>query len=261
MRIILIILGLVALALIYWFGNPARRKQSRRRERGSEHRVEPTLGDGGADTAPAADPAAADNAEPVQSELTMGEPEAQEPEAQSPAAADPVSADVSAARVEAAASLPGRRADAPDAERIVSVLVVPRLDNQRFHGPDIVVAAEKAGLAYGDMGIFHRLTDGNPEDAPIFSAANMVKPGSFDMAGIRELETPGLNLFMVMPGPEPALDAWDAMLPTARRLAELLDGRVVDDQHNALGRQRVAYIRDELRAWDRKRAIKAGNKS
>jgi cell division protein ZipA len=42
------------------------------------------------------------------------------------------------------------------------------------------------------------------------------------------------------------------MLPTAQRLAELLDGRVLDEGRNALGRQRIAHLRDELRAWDRK---------
>jgi len=41
------------------------------------------------------------------------------------------------------------------------------------------------------------------------------------------------------------------MLPTAQRLAELLDGQVLDEERNALGRQRIAYIRDELRGWDR----------
>jgi len=53
--------------------------------------------------------------------------------------------------------------------------------------------------------------------------------------------------------PVPALDAWDAMLPTAQRMAELLDASVLDEERNALGRQRVAHIRDELRAYDRKR--------
>ena len=42
------------------------------------------------------------------------------------------------------------------------------------------------------------------------------------------------------------------MLPTAQRLAELLGGSVLDEERNALGRQRVAHLRDELRAWDRK---------
>ena len=46
-------------------------------------------------------------------------------------------------------------------------------------------------------------------------------------------------------------DAWDAMLPTAQRMAELLDGQVLDEERNALGRQRIAHIRDELRGWDR----------
>jgi cell division protein ZipA len=39
------------------------------------------------------------------------------------------------------------------------------------------------------------------------------------------------------------------MLPTAQRMAELLDGVVLDESRNALGRQRIAHIRDELRAW------------
>ena len=82
--------------------------------------------------------------------------------------------------------------------------------------------------------------------------ANMVKPGSFDMTQIESLRTPGVSFFMTLPGPMSALDAWEAMLPTAQRLAELLDGRVLDEGRNALGRQRIAHLRDELRAWDRK---------
>ena len=98
------------------------------------------------------------------------------------------------------------------------------------------------------MGIFHRLLSGKPEAGPVFSMANMVKPGNFDMRQIDRLHTPGVSFFMALPGPLSALDAWDAMLPTAQRLAELLDGSVLDEERNALGRQRIAHIRDELRA-------------
>ncbi len=114
------------------------------------------------------------------------------------------------------------------------------------------MAAEKAGLTFGDMGIFHRLMPGKPHSGPVFSMANMIKPGNFDMRRVDELRTPGISFFMTLPGPLPALDAWDAMLPTAQRLAELLDGNVLDEERNALGRQGVAHIRDELRAYDRK---------
>ena len=144
----------------------------------------------------------------------------------------------------------GRRPAQMPVERIVTLFVVAR-EGATFHGPDLIVAAEKAGLEFGDMGIYHRLVDGKRELGPIFSVANMLKPGSFDLTRLDALRTPGLSFFMTLPAPLPALDAWDTMLPTAQRLAELLDGQVLDEERNALGRQRIAHIRDELRGWDR----------
>ena len=144
----------------------------------------------------------------------------------------------------------GKRPTQVPVERIVSLFVMAR-EGEAFNGPDLIVAAEKAGLEYGDMGIYHRLVDGRREAGPIFSVANMLKPGSFDLTRLDNLRSPGLSFFMTLPGPVTALDAWDAMLPTAQRLAELLDGQVLDEERNALGRQRIAHIRDELRGWDR----------
>jgi cell division protein ZipA len=144
----------------------------------------------------------------------------------------------------------GKRPAQLPVERIVSLFVMAR-EGQAFNGTDLIVAAEKAGLEYGDMGIYHRLVIGKREAGPIFSVANMLKPGSFDLTRLDALRTPGLSFFMTLPGPVTALDAWDAMLPAAQRLAELLDGQVLDEERNALGRQRIAHIRDELRGWDR----------
>ena len=144
----------------------------------------------------------------------------------------------------------GRRPERLPVERIVTLFVVAREGNV-FNGADLIVATEKTGLEFGDMGIYHRLLDGKRELGPIFSVANMVKPGNFDISRVDAMRTPGLSFFMTLPAPIPALDAWDAMLPTAQRLAELLDGQVLDEERNALGRQRVAHIRDELRGWDR----------
>ncbi|MEO8742310.1 MAG: cell division protein ZipA [Lysobacteraceae bacterium] len=137
-------------------------------------------------------------------------------------------------------------------DRIVTLYVAAR-QGQHLNGSDLIVAAEKAGLVHGHMSIFHRMVDGRPEQGPVFSVANMVKPGSFDLTRVQELRTPGISFFMTLPVPMPALDAWDAMLPTAQRMAELLDALVLDEEHNALGRQRIAHIRDELRAYDRQR--------
>lgn len=146
----------------------------------------------------------------------------------------------------------GGRDDGAPIDRIITLYVMAA-EGAVFNGADVLVAAEKAGLEYGALGIFHRLRDGRPEQGPVFSMANMREPGSFDLKNVHAIATPGLALFMTLPGPLPALDAWDTLLPTAQRLAELLGGEVLDEDRNTLARQRVQFMRDELRAYDRAR--------
>lgn len=152
---------------------------------------------------------------------------------------------------EPASREPGVRPDA-HFDKIVSLFLAARAGHT-LNGPDLVVAAEKAGLIYGHREIFHRMVDQHPEHGPIFSVASLLKPGSFDLRTIKDMKTPGITFFMTLPGPLSALDAWDTMLPTAQRMAELLDAVVLDEERNALGRQRIAHIREELRGYDRQR--------
>jgi cell division protein ZipA len=145
-------------------------------------------------------------------------------------------------------------------DRIVSLYVAAKAGS-RLHGPDIVVAAEKAGLTLGYMDIFHRLVDGRPEAGPIFSVANIIKPGSFDLANIADVETPAIAFFLTLPAPVSALEAWETMEPAAQRMADLLDGIVLDEERNALGRQRIQHVREELRTYDRQHAAPALTKT
>ncbi len=215
----ILIAGLLLIAAIYFFGRPRRPGQGRRIDGGREApRTEPTLGEqiqAGFD--------AAGPEEGAQAEIDLDAP--------------------------GAGSELGRRTR-EDFDKIVTLYIAARAGNV-LRGPDIVVAAEKTGLTYGYMQIFHRLLEGRPERGPVFSVANIMKPGSFDMATIQSLETPALAFFLTLPAPVSALDAWDMMQPTAERMAELLDGVLLDESRNALGRQRVQHLRDELRAYDR----------
>ncbi|PNS08205.1 cell division protein ZipA [Solilutibacter silvestris] len=210
--------GVILMIAIIWFGRPKKTAQGRKLGKsggGFGDRAEPTLADVMA--ASAAEDAVA------QDELDLGGH----------------GGDL------------GRRVE-DSFDKIVSLFVAARA-GQSFHGPDIVVAAEKTGLTFGHMNVFHRLIDRHPEQGPVFSVANIMKPGSFDMAQIQALETPALAFFLTLPAPVSALEAWDMMLPTAQRIAELLDGVLLDEERNALGRQRIQHIRDELRAYDRQR--------
>lgn len=239
MRIIIFVLGLIVLALIYLFGRPKKPGQGKRTlfQKQPGVRVEPTLdGSVGLDD---------DITSPLHGEQLelLGAQEA---------ALESLTLDTrgKGKSRRTARPLVGVRPDSP-IERIVTLFVCAR-EGTTIAGSDLVVAAEKSGLEFGDQGIFHRMVTGKSESGPIFSMANMVKPGSFDMATIEQLETPGLTLFMALPGPLSALDAWDTLLPTAQRLAELLDASLLDEKRGALGRQGIAHVRDELRAWDRR---------
>jgi cell division protein ZipA len=237
LRVVLLILGLIVLGVIYWYGRPARRMA---REMRIEHgRREPVLGD---DT----------GAEP--SFTALGD----EPWRRDDGVGDLLPAfeiDGLSEREDrpdpAASQRVGHREAAPH-DRIISLYVVAQ-DGYTLHGPELVVAAEKAGLVHGDLGIFHRLVDSKPELGPIFSMANMVRPGVFDLSQMDSFSTPGVVLFLTLPGPLSALDAWDTMLPAAQRFSDLLGAQLLDDQRTPLGRQRIAALRDELRAYDRKR--------
>lgn len=234
--------GCAVLGLIYVFGQPKRPPQGLRTAAGSAGegagRREPSLGGN-----EASDPDAAIELELARLEATLSGDPAPSPRAETA---------VSAAAPRSTSSVGERQTQ--DFDKIVSLFVQCQ-DGHLIGGAELVVAAEKAGLSYGAMNIFHRLVDGRPEQGPIFSVANMVKPGSFDLRDLESLKTPGLSFFMTLPGPLSGLDAWDTMLPAAQRMAELLNAQVLDDRRNTLGRQRIAHLRDELRAYDRKHEV------
>lgn len=243
----LILVSLIGLALIYFFGRPRAPGPGRRiafGRRDADTRVEPTLDtiDAQSGTDEVSEPQPRQSGfDGLDAELQRLGQALRDERGGSATAPSPAHAD----------ALRGRRPDDKPIERIVSLFVTAR-EGHSFCGTDLLVATEKVGLEYGDMGIFHRLVDNRPDLGPVFSVANMVKPGRFDLRAIERMETAGLGFFMTLPGPLPALDAWDAMLPAAQRLAELLDGLLLDEERNALGRQRIAHIRDELRGWDRR---------
>jgi cell division protein ZipA len=226
----IIVAGVLLLAAIYFFGRPRKPGQGRRvgggrTEAGADgRRIEPTLGE-----LLAQELASGEDGEPlVQAEMELPD---------------------TAATTASPASNAGRRVS-DEFDKIVTLYIAAKA-GEKLRGPDILVAAEKTGLTYGHMNVFHRLVEGHPERGPVFSVANIMKPGSFEMATIQSLETPAIAFFLTLPAPVPALDAWETMLPTAQRMAELLDGVLLDESRNALGRQRIQHLRDELRAWDR----------
>ena len=123
----------------------------------------------------------------------------------------------------------------------------------RFNGQDILKVVDEIGLQPGEMQILHRYAPGSRK--VLFSAANLVEPGSFPLDSMEGFSTPGLTLFAKLPGPLDGMKVYSAMLDAARRLAESLGGGLQDETHSDLTKQTIEHTRAEILEHCRKLAL------
>jgi cell division protein ZipA len=236
-RWILIIAGIAIVAGIFLFGNPDKKRKpraSRKRVHAQRVRHEPAL-----DSEPGGESENGDEYDDFdarQTELAIGE--SHDGGLRTEPLIEPHQDDKPKAPV------------APQPDKIITLFLQAR-DNHIVTGVELLDASLKSGLVFGAHDIFHRI---NEEDLdPVFSMANLTKPGSFDKTAWNTIEIKGVTMFMTLPGPRNALDAWDSMLATSRRLAELLQADLLDDSHNIFTRKRSLEIKEELREYERQK--------
>ena len=132
-------------------------------------------------------------------------------------------------------------------EEEVIILSLMAEQGSSFNGMQLLDAMEMCGLSYGEMGIFH-YTDLD-SGKTLFSVANVLEPGSFDMEQIGELETPGLALFMRLPAPVDGERALLTFVQQARQLREKLSGLLTDSQRRELTRETLDELKEKARRY------------
>ncbi|MGD2159803.1 MAG: cell division protein ZipA, partial [Gammaproteobacteria bacterium] len=137
----------------------------------------------------------------------------------------------------------------PELAETVLVLSILAREGSNLSGKSINSVAHANNMAFGEMNIYHRMDENNQ---PLFSMVNMVKPGSFDPASIHELQTPGISLFMQLPGPSDASGAFNEMLQTAHRMAEVLEARLCDRRRQPMTESVVEEYRNIAASFDGK---------
>ncbi len=136
---------------------------------------------------------------------------------------------------------------AAKSEELIIALFVIALNEKGFTGGDIFAVLEEQGLNYGKMRIFHHYGIGEVKTKiPVFSIANMLEPGTFNPQIMEEFVSPGLALFMRLPGPFGGRVAFELMLNKAQRIAEILEGHVVDEQHEELTQHTINRLREQI---------------
>jgi len=148
------------------------------------------------------------------------------------------------------AASPRRGPVRPESPVVLSLHITPK--RGIFDGEAIVRAAGRCGIESGEMDIFHRYADAESTEHPVFSMANMVKPGTFPFGAMDEFESPGLTLFSEVEGAPDDPSRLEAMLTTARCLADTLKAEIRDGTRALLTPESEERLRDrvhELMAW------------
>lgn len=130
-------------------------------------------------------------------------------------------------------------------------------DPKGFQGSELLEVLLGMNLRFGEMDIFHKRSEASTGRQVIYSVANAVEPGVFDLSKIRQFSTPCIVFFLRLPGPERPMIAFREMLDDASRMAKSLDGSVLDDHRNVLHQQTIVHISEHLQEFERKQILAA----
>lgn len=137
--------------------------------------------------------------------------------------------------------------DQRDARRPEKILVINVLaGDNKFNGQTLLETLVDLEMTFGEMDIFHRLDESG---MPRFSLANAVEPGTFHLATMGELVTPGVILFMKVHERDDPVSDYNDMLEVANSLARELGGELRDETRSVLTPQTIEHCRQDIREY------------
>ena len=138
----------------------------------------------------------------------------------------------------------------PDLQEVLVINIMARESD--FRGPELKRVLESCGFRHGDMNIYHRFEQHTGRGTLLFSAANVVEPGVFHADQMDQLRTPGICIFMKLPGPRRPIHAFDLLMDSSRKIANLLDADIKDEHHNLMRQQTAEHYRQRVLDFERR---------
>lgn len=133
-------------------------------------------------------------------------------------------------------------------EKIVTLLIAEREGNPIL-GPKIHTALRAQGLVYGAKQVYYRLQG----DKTVYAVASLVKPGVLIPEEAAGFSTPGLSVFMVLPGPLQPVVALQDMMSTALALGRSLNAEVYDARKMPLDSEAMRTLQADVESWSKGR--------
>tara|TARA_R110002020_G_scaffold78396_1_gene197160 strand:- start:11818 stop:12738 length:921 start_codon:yes stop_codon:yes gene_type:complete len=141
--------------------------------------------------------------------------------------------------------------EAAPVEEVLVINVIAR-DEEGFAGSALLQSILESGLRHGEMNIFHRHESMSGNGDILFSMANALKPGVFDLDEMDNTHVRAVSFFMGLPGPRHPKQALDLMIAAARKLAHELGGDLKDEQRSVLTAQTIEHYRLRIAEFERK---------
>jgi FtsZ-interacting cell division protein ZipA len=120
---------------------------------------------------------------------------------------------------------------------------------QKLRGFDLYLLMDEFRYVRGPLDVFYKI---DSDDACL--VANAFKPGTFPESP-QDFETRGVSLVLQLAKTDSPLDMFDELLVLAHALQERLDCRLYDAQRSSLTGQTVTYLRDEIQQYQFRRGL------
>ncbi len=144
------------------------------------------------------------------------------------------------------------KATTADPVQDVIVVHVMAARGERFDGQQLLNALLENGLRYGSRKIFHRHEDPDGAGKILFSMANSVNPGTFDLDDMDHFTTPGISFLIMFEDHEDPMAAFDLMMETVHAVSSELGGELKDEHRSALTRQTAEHYRQRIMDYNRR---------
>ena len=137
----------------------------------------------------------------------------------------------------------------PEPEEVIVINVMAK-KGELFAGSDLLPILMQHGMRLGSMSIFHKHAGNSDKGPVVFSMANMVKPGTFDVAQMEEFTTPGVSFFLQLPNPNGNMKSFEQMLSAADSIKASLNGDLKDEHRSVITRQTIEHCRQRIQDFE-----------
>ncbi|WP_299659496.1 cell division protein ZipA [uncultured Psychromonas sp.] len=121
---------------------------------------------------------------------------------------------------------------------------------ERLGGHELLQFFLTSGFRYGDMNIFHRHEHSDGTGEILFSIANMMAPGTFDLDYMEQFNSPGISFFFTAPNDKISVNkSFDMMLRAVEQAAEEFDCEVLNEKREKFTPEQFMEYRQRLQQY------------